>query len=125
MRFCIINTRTNQCTNIIELNSINEFTTVNHEESLAPDHTGEIGWIWDNTHWVPDGDSVLTTEHLSNKIRQKRDKYLKLHIDSMNPMRWESLSQVQKNNWMIYRQQLLDIPQQQGFPTNIVWPVKP
>jgi hypothetical protein len=92
---------------------------------LAPDHTGEIGWIWDNTHWVPDGDSVLTTEHLSNKIRQKRDKYLKLHIDSMNPMRWESLSQVQKNNWMIYRQQLLDIPQQQGFPTNIVWPVKP
>jgi len=27
--------------------------------------------------------------------------------------------------WAIYRQALRDVPAQEGFPTNIVWPTKP
>jgi hypothetical protein len=27
--------------------------------------------------------------------------------------------------WAIYRQRLRDIPQQEGFPFNVVWPTKP
>lgn len=27
--------------------------------------------------------------------------------------------------WVAYRQALRDVPQQSGFPQNIVWPVKP
>jgi len=30
-----------------------------------------------------------------------------------------------KNSYAIYRQELRDIPQQNGFPTNITWPTKP
>ena len=30
-----------------------------------------------------------------------------------------------KAEWAVYRQALRDIPQQSGFPRNIVWPAKP
>ena len=32
---------------------------------------------------------------------------------------------VDKAAWATYRQSLRDIPQQAGFPTNVVWPVEP
>jgi hypothetical protein len=35
------------------------------------------------------------------------------------------LSQAKINSWLEYRQQLRDVPQQQGFPENIVWPIAP
>ncbi len=34
-------------------------------------------------------------------------------------------STMNKNIGRDYRQVLLDVPQQEGFPTNIVWPVQP
>lgn len=34
------------------------------------------------------------------------------------------LSQAVPNNWAVYRQALRDLPQQEGFPTTINWPVK-
>lgn len=40
---------------------------------------------------------------------------------------WTQLldAEVDKSAWASYRQELRDIPQQEGFPENIVWPVKP
>jgi len=35
------------------------------------------------------------------------------------------LSEEQKTAWGTYRQELLDIPQQEGFPWEITWPTKP
>jgi hypothetical protein len=35
------------------------------------------------------------------------------------------LTQQQQEAWAIYRQQLRDIPQQSGYPLNVVWPVPP
>lgn len=35
------------------------------------------------------------------------------------------IPQATKDNWAIYRQALRDVPQQPGFPANVVWPVKP
>jgi hypothetical protein len=29
------------------------------------------------------------------------------------------------NEWVIYRKALRDVPQQSGFPKNIIWPVPP
>jgi len=43
----------------------------------------------------------------------------------MNPMRWELLSEEKKQEWRDYRQALLDIPQQEGFPNEIFWPEVP
>lgn len=40
---------------------------------------------------------------------------------------WTQLadSPVNKEAWASYRQSLRDVPQQEGFPLNIVWPQKP
>lgn len=35
------------------------------------------------------------------------------------------IPQATKDRWAPYRQDLRDIPQQVGFPFNVVWPVKP
>lgn len=35
------------------------------------------------------------------------------------------LTEEQKAAWATYRQELRDIPQQPGYPTNVVWPVAP
>ena len=35
------------------------------------------------------------------------------------------LSQAEIDSWLEYRQKLRDVPQQEGFPENIVWPVSP
>jgi hypothetical protein len=32
---------------------------------------------------------------------------------------------VNRELWAVYRQELRDITSQQGFPTDVVWPVKP
>lgn len=57
--------------------------------------------------------------------RSRRD-YLLSEFDSKlfkNVIYWESLSQVEKDALIVYRQALLDIPLQSGFPDLIVWPV--
>lgn len=40
---------------------------------------------------------------------------------------WTQLpdAQCDQTAWAAYRQALRDIPQQSGFPTNVVWPAKP
>lgn len=45
----------------------------------------------------------------------------------MSPMRWNTLSDVDKQKWNDYRQALLDVPQQEGFPwggdiNKVPWP---
>lgn len=54
-------------------------------------------------------------EKNEEKIRNERNTRLRL-CDKMSPMRWNTLSDVDKQKWNDYRQALLDIPQQEGFP---------
>jgi hypothetical protein len=60
-------------------------------------------------------------------VRYDRDNRLKSHVDPIvsNPLRWASMSSEKQGEWMTYRQALLDVPQQAGFPHNVVWPIKP
>lgn len=37
----------------------------------------------------------------------------------------KQLANVATNTWGVYRQQLRDLPQQEGWPYNITWPTKP
>ena len=67
----------------------------------------------------------IETDRLTREVRAKRDNLLKETVDSVNPMRWEALTELQKDAWRAYRQALLDVPQQEGFPTNISWPEVP
>ena len=59
-------------------------------------------------------------EQESERARNQRDRLLK---DSD----WTQVSDapVDQQAWADYRQALRDVPQQDGFPTDINWPSKP
>jgi len=69
---------------------------------------------------------IPTTEELASQARAQRDQLLS-ELDSIvgNPLRWASFSSEQQTAWADYRQALLDVPQQPGFPNNIIWATKP
>jgi hypothetical protein len=81
---------------------------------------GKWGSIIEFVPYVP------TTEQLAANARGQRDGLLS-EVDSIvgNPLRWASFSQTQQTAWANYRQALLDVPQQPGFPNTINWPTKP
>lgn len=81
-------------------------------------------YLLDNPEMLLDLEAI-EMERLTREARARRDTLLKETVDSVNPMRWEALTDVQKDAWRAYRQALLDVPQQEGFPTNIVWPEAP
>jgi hypothetical protein len=60
-------------------------------------------------------------------VRFARDAKLANDVDPMvsNPLRWNSLTDDQRTAWTQYRADLLNIPQQSGFPHNVTWPTKP
>ena len=61
-----------------------------------------------------------------DRVRQERD-YLLLGVDAFvsNPLRWASLDAATQDAWVAYRQALLDVPEQAGFPNEVTWPTKP
>ena len=61
---------------------------------------------------------------IRKQCNQNRN-FLLTKIDLINPIRWESFTEEQKNTLRNYRQDLLDVPQQKDFPNNIIWPILP
>lgn len=58
--------------------------------------------------------------------RIKRDSLLsELDLVIANPLRWNEFTKEQQKELSKYRQDLLDVPQQEGFPENVVFPDKP
>jgi hypothetical protein len=60
---------------------------------------------------------------LASEVRAERDNLLVV-VDAIvsNPLRWADLSSDKQNEWSTYRQDLLDVPQQSGFPSTVTWP---
>lgn len=60
-------------------------------------------------------------------VRAQRNSILREVVDPIvsNPLRWGALTDDQRTAWAAYRQDLLDIPDQSGFPHNVTWPSKP
>lgn len=81
-------------------------------------------YLLDNPDMLLDS-TQIETDRLTREARARRNTLLKEVVDSVNPMRWEALTDIQKDAWRAYRQALLDVPQQEGFPNNIVWPEAP
>jgi 5-methylthioribose kinase len=69
--------------------------------------------------------SEMTSEQLAENIRQRRNKYLTIYVDTINAVRWSSFSDEQKLAWQKYREDLLNLPEQDGFPNNVIFPIKP
>lgn len=86
--------------------------------------------------WVKEGLIAMTDEEVSahlapkpptaEQVRAERDALLR-EVDALatNPLRWWELSDKQKTEVAEYRQLLLDVPAQAGFPENVEWPAEP
>lgn len=63
----------------------------------------------------------------AKNVRLERNSRLKYEVDPIagNALRWAALTTEQQQTWADYRQALLDVPQQPGFPHDVAWPVKP
>lgn len=85
-------------------------------------------WLTDNASevapYVPPTEEEIRAEKaaevtlLRNQLLVESDVYVL-------PDRWYLYSEEVKQNWATYRQALRDIPEQTGFPFEVVWPVKP
>jgi hypothetical protein len=62
-----------------------------------------------------------TVEEQSAEVRDKRDRLLA----ETDWTQAADIPQATKDKWAPYRQALRDVPDQAGFPFDVVWPVKP
>lgn len=80
----------------------------------------------------PDENSVF--DFSAKKWVQNFDKLIEQIIAKRNLLLQQSdwtqlpnnpLTETKQQAWAVYRQQLRDIPQQPGYPSNVVWPQQP
>lgn len=82
---------------------------------------------------VQGGSWTLSYVHLTNWTNTVRSKELaflaRTHRDALlKKSDWTQLSDVPTTisaPWAVYRQSLRDLPNQGGFPANIIWPIAP
>jgi hypothetical protein len=92
--------------------------TINNDEVMALIGTDFAAYV------APTQDELDAA--LAAEVRADRD-YRILTVDQVvtNPLRWEALDAETQAAWATYRQALLDVPQQDGFPNTVTWPTKP
>lgn len=81
----------------------------------------EIEEIMSLPHWQ----KLPMVLDAAKEMRAKRDRLLRDNVDAINPMRWETMTEEEKDEWRTYRAALLDVPQQKSFPFAIDWPETP
>jgi len=76
--------------------------------------------------YVPPTEAEILYEQ-TLEARYYRSQLLTEIVDPIatNPLRWGDLSQERKDEVSAYRRALLDITDQAGFPSDIVWPEVP
>jgi hypothetical protein len=120
IKYCIINKNTRECVDIQYVDNIEDiiisedFEIINEKDS----EIGELGLFHNSQQW-------MSLEEWGEYNRATRNALLQFIVDKINPIRWESMNQQEKDTWIAYRQALLDIPQQEDFPRTIIWPVEP
>jgi hypothetical protein len=97
-----------------------------------PEGTIEVAVQPSPLHKMVDGSWVAPTQSeidtaVAETERARRNRLLLRVVDPVasNALRWAALSDEQRQAWAGYRQALLDVPQQSGFPHNVTWPSKP
>lgn len=129
MRACILNSVTKTVENIVSLNPEDFVFWPPYRPGveLAPRHDGEIGWQWDfdAEDWIKPQEPAPDLEILAKVVRRRRDAQLTKFVDRYNPLRWAELTAEQQAEIAAYRQALLDLPDQPGFPLSVVWPPRP
>ena len=82
-----------------------------HGKVLQPDENGYPVAV----------EHVRSDDELAKEIRVKRN--ILLSQSDWTQLQDARLTDAEKTSWQVYRQALRDIPQQQAFPKNVVWPI--
>lgn len=95
--------------------------TINNDELLA-----DMAEKGDVAAYVPPTQEELDAM-AAKSVRKQRDHKLATEVDPIagNALRWATLTDAQRQAWADYRQALLDISEQAGFPHDVTWPTKP
>jgi len=95
--------------------------TINNGDLLAA-----MATTVDVAAYVPPTQAELDAE-LAQAEREERNRKLETEVDPIasNVLRWGALSPAEQADLANYRQSLLDVPQQAGFPRGLTWPTKP
>jgi hypothetical protein len=96
--------------------------TKNVAEGTPVQQGGEWVQVWVVTNATPE-EIAERTEAKANEVRAERDQRL-AECD------WVVIKSVEVltpefQDWKDYRQALRDVPQQEGFPWNVIWPTFP
>lgn len=68
-------------------------------------------------------DALATAK--ADEVRRQRNALLADWVDRMNPLVWETMTDEAKKDYRDFRQALLDVPDQPGFPWDVQWPETP
>ena len=84
------------------------------------------GYEYNGSTWVAPSQAWLDDQEAA-KVRQLRKRIMRTKVDPVvtNPLRWADLDTLQQDELKAYRQDLLDLTDQPGFPFEITWPTKP
>ena len=95
--------------------------TVNNDDLLAAMAENK-----DVAAYVPPTQAEIDAQ-AAQAVRAERDMKLVTEVDRIagNALRWAALDADTQAAWAAYRQALLDVPEQAGFPHAVAWPVKP
>jgi len=72
-------------------------------------------------------DQSMWDDRVALAVKDERSFLLTNFVDPLvtNPLRWEELTPEKQQEWRDYRQALLNITDQEGYPHNVVWPAQP
>ncbi|MBS1188900.1 MAG: hypothetical protein H6R10_692 [Rhodocyclaceae bacterium] len=68
---------------------------------------------------------LIDPARAAQEIRSERDRRFAATVDRISAVRWAAMNDGQRAAWTSYRQSLLDITHQPGFPETIIWPASP
>lgn len=94
----------------------------------------EIGLpIFVDGEWIETYDKIELTQeekniqeiYLKNFLRKKRNTLLSESDTFVVIDKWEDMTSEKKQEWKNYRHLLRNVPQQESFPYNVSWPIKP
>lgn len=104
--------------NGVVVNTI-EVESLDFLPNLVEATEGNIGWSYSNGVFTAPADES-TDEDKAVLARARRDSLL-------SESDWTQVADapVDKAAWATYRQELRDIPAQEGFPNTINWPTEP
>jgi len=94
----------------------------------ATENCNQTNPTLENGEWVVTWQvSPASAEEIAERLQQKSMDVRQQRNDLLSACDWTQLSDAPVNSsaWANYRQELRDIPEQEGFPWEVEWPLMP